>query len=171
VRFPFAGRDHDLRKGVAFPPFYTLFVSFTGPAARLLRRPFEALPQKTADVIVMQRHAEVSVNEFGDALRGPQLVGPAMRLRSLAEQAFEFPLLVEGQARRGAGVRSRGEAVRKPFEFKPAVDGTGTDAHNARDIPDTIAGVNGMHGLTSSKFQGAGGSIRSAHAILYVGAP
>ena len=118
-------------------------------------------------MIVMKRHAEVSVNEFGDALGGPQLVGPAMRLRSLAEQAVEFALLLEGQACRWARVWFGGESVRNSFEVEPAVDGTWPDAHDARDILNAVARVHGLNCLASSLLQGTGGSKRSAHIILY----
>ena len=47
------------------------------------------------------------------------------------------------------------------------MNGTGLDAYNARDILYTIARLNGLNGLASSKFQSAGRSEGSAHALLY----
>lgn len=63
-------------------------------------------------MVVMQRNAKVPANQVGNPLSGPQFVGPTVGLGSLAEQLFEFLLLLDRQARRRTGMRFGGEAVR-----------------------------------------------------------
>ena len=63
-------------------------IAFAGHAARFLRRPAEPLTQEAADVVVMVADAEVAVDDLGDALRGPQFIGPTMGGSALREQGF-----------------------------------------------------------------------------------
>ena len=101
----------NLGKGIAFPVCDGGFIPFAGTATRLLRRPLQSLSQKAANVIVMERHAEVSANEFGNPLGGPQLIGPTVGLGTFAEQLIEFLLLRDGQACRRARMGLGREAV------------------------------------------------------------
>src|SRR5262249_39312004 len=55
VRMPRGGLLDDARKFVATPTYDGFLVAFSGPLARLLRRPAKHLVQESADVIVMQR--------------------------------------------------------------------------------------------------------------------
>src|SRR5437899_3917665 len=67
----FARGVQDVGKRGALPMSDRLFVAFARTATRLLRRPLQPLPQESTDMIVMQRDAEVSANEIGNALGGP----------------------------------------------------------------------------------------------------
>lgn len=144
VRVASAGSLDDAGEDIAFPVSYGFFVSFACTATRLLRSPFQSLPQESADVVVMKRHTETSSNEIGDALRGPQLVGPTVSLGAFEEHLLQLLLLRERQARRRAEVRLGGKAVVGLLrEVEPAIDGTRVDADNASDILYTIALLNG----------------------------
>lgn len=98
-------------------------VAFAGSATRLLRRPVESFAEDAADVIVMERDAEVPLNEDGDASAGPQLGGPAVGFGSLQEELGEAFVLrgrqACGRSRMGLGY----EAVGAFREFEPAVNG------------------------------------------------
>ena len=75
---------HDLGKRDALPIFDGVLVSLAGTPLGFLRRPAEPLPQEAAHMIVVERDAKVSLDQVGDALRGPKFVGPAMRFGALA---------------------------------------------------------------------------------------
>ena len=103
--------SNDVGKDVAFPIRDGLFVPFPRTPTRLLRRPFQTLPQKTANMVMMQRDAETSSYEIGNALSGPQLVGPTVSLGAFKEHLLQLLLLRDRQARRWTEVRSSGKAV------------------------------------------------------------
>ncbi len=109
VSFPSGFQN--LGKGSAFPVCDGGLIPFAGATTGLLRRPLQSLSQKAANVIVMERDAEVSTDDFGNALRGPELIGPAVGLGTLAEQLLELVLLFDGQARRRARMWLGREAV------------------------------------------------------------
>jgi hypothetical protein len=123
--------------------------------------------EESADVIVVQRHAELSANEVGDALCGPQFVGPTVGFGALQKNAFELPLLVAiesgGRSRMGLG----SQALAGAGLFEPAENSALMNAYDARDILYLVARMNGLHGLASSLLQSAGGSVRSAHDSFY----
>ena len=148
VTFP--GGLENIDKRIALPLSDGFFIPLTGPPTRLLRRPLQSRPQKSADVVVMQRDAEVSKNQIGDALGGPKFVGPTVGFCSLAEQLFEFLLLLEGQACCRAGMRLGSEAVGFIGEFEPAVNGTRFDTYDASDIFHFVTRLDCLNGLASS---------------------
>ena len=73
-----------------------------------------------------------------------------MGFGTLKKELFEFLLLVEGQARRWAGMRLGDEAVGCFGEFEPAIDGTRFDAYDAGNIFHFVARLNCLNGLASS---------------------
>ena len=167
VGIALAGGIDDLGDAFATPTIDDVFLAFAGATPWLLRRPFEPLPEKTTDVVVMQRHAEVATDQLGDASRGPEVIDPAMGLGALEQQPFEFGLLRGRQTRRRGRMRFGGEPVRLLRHRKPALDRTNSDAHDAGDILHAVACVDGLNGLASSLFKSTGGSIRSAHVSFY----
>ena len=116
---------------------------------------------------MMERDAELALNEVGNALGSPQLVGPTVGLGAFTEHLLQLLLLREGQARCGARVGLGSEAIRLLGQLEPAIDGTWVDADNASDILYFVALCDGLHSLASPLFQSAGRSIRSAHTPLY----
>ena len=114
--------------------------------------------QEAAQVVGMERHAEMATNEFGHAFGRPHLVGPAMRFGTLREQAFELPLLGDVQPGRRSGMRLGGQTVGvgDTCEFEPAKYGARVDAYDASDILWFVAPMNCPNGLASSLLQGAG---------------
>jgi hypothetical protein len=167
VGVPLAGGVDDLRDAFATPMIDRRFLAFAGSTPRLLRRPLEPLPEETADVIMMQRDAEMPANQLGDPTRRPEIVGPAVRLGALQKQLFELGLLRGRQTRRRGGMRFGDEPVGLFRQVQPAVDRTGSDAHDASDILHAVARIDGLNGLAASLFECTGGSIRSAHAPFY----
>src|SRR5271167_2176987 len=115
----------------------------------------------------MEPDAEVSVNEFGNALGRPQLIGPTIGLGTLAEQLLKLLLLLDGQARRRAGMWLGRKSVGLLGKQEPAIQGTRADADDASDILYLVALLNGTDSLASPLFQRAGGSDRSTHTLLY----
>src|ERR1700758_5265648 len=99
---------------------------------------------------MMQGNAKMPANEFGDALRGPELVRPTMGVGPLAKQLFQTPLLFRRQAGRRTGMRFGGEAVLLLGKLEPAKDGTGMDANDASDILNFVALLNSQNGLAAS---------------------
>ena len=112
MRVPFASGLENRGEGVALPLRDGFFVAFAGASTRLLRRPLQPRVQEAPDMVVVQRDTEVPANQISNTLGGPEFIGPTVGLRSLAEQQFEFLLLLDRQARRGAAMAFRGEAVR-----------------------------------------------------------
>src|ERR1700709_739123 len=116
-------------------------------------------------MIVMQRDAKVSTNEVGNALGGPQLIGPTVGLGALKQQLLQFLLLGDGQAGRmdlGLG----GQSVWILGVLEPAMEGTWSDAHDAGDVLHFVTLLDGENCLASPLFQRAGRSDWSAHAYI-----
>jgi hypothetical protein len=156
----------DAWEGAPLPREDGRLVAFTGTAARFLRRPFQPLVQETSNVIVMESDAKMKPDQFGNAVGGPQVVGPTVGVGALSKQLFQASLLRARQPRRGATMRLGGQAVRTLSHLKPTVHGAFCDTDDAGDILCAVALLNCLNSLASPLLQGRGRSTRSTHVKL-----
>src|SRR5215469_14837621 len=116
---------------IAQPSLHLLVIPFAGFALGLLAGPAQTLFEDLADVLGVEGDAEALADQPCDPAGRPQLVGPAMLLSSLQQQAFELTQVVVGQAGCGAGGRFGIEALRAAGHASPAMHGGFMDAEDA----------------------------------------
>jgi len=112
-------------------------------------------------------HAEAAADEGGHAGGSPQLVGPAVLVGTLQEEAFQFVQVVVGEPRGGAGDGFGVEAMRVSGQAAPAMDGGFMDAQDAGDGGGRFPVVNQVHGSAASAFEFSCSSYGSCHIVLY----
>src|SRR5262245_13550865 len=74
---------------VGNPAFHLLEVAFAGTFLRLLAGPAQASHQQAVDMGRVIANTKVTLDQHGDALTGPQVVGPTVRHCPLLEQGFQ----------------------------------------------------------------------------------
>src|SRR4029077_14378742 len=97
--------------------------------------------------------AEALLDESGDTVGSPQLVGPAVLFGALAEEAFEFAQLVVGESGRGTGDGSCVQSVGLLSHASPAMNGRGADAENAGDDGRRFALLDEFDGAAAAAFE------------------
>jgi hypothetical protein len=122
----------DARELGAFPTGDGFLISFAGAALGFLRRPAESLAEEAADMIVVKSNAEMVLDQLGDARRGPQGIGPAVRHRTLLQQGFQLAELLIGHlpgpmrmrlgCERGFGLALTPAVHRRPMHAQEACD-------------------------------------------------
>jgi hypothetical protein len=152
---------------VAQPALDLLVVALFGRGLGSLSASVESALEQLTDVLGVEGDVEVAADQFGDALDGPQGVGPAMRLRPLAQQRIELGELRIGQARCGAGMRLGGQAAGASLgHLAPAIQGVAVDAEDAGDGGGPLALFDKCHGPTATAFEFGSGSKGSTHTRL-----
>ena len=97
------GVAQETRQRIGLPTVHLLVVAFARLAFGFLAGPAQAALENLADVFGVVRYAEALSDQAGDAIGGPQFVGPAVGLGALEQQLLELAELFLGQPRRGAG--------------------------------------------------------------------
>src|SRR5262249_7914019 len=166
MRVAVLGAADDAREGTLAPQPDAGFIALAGPPPGFLRRPAQAVAEKAADVVVVKGDAEMALDKVDDAGPGPQLVGPAVGLSTLAEQVLEIEMLFVRQTRRGAGVRLGSQAIGLLSEFEPAVHGSAGDAQDPGHGLGALAEVHGPDRLVAPALQFRSGSHGSTHTTL-----
>jgi hypothetical protein len=157
---------HNARERVLFPEINRCLITLASTPMRLLRGPSQALVKQPPDVIVMERNAEVSANQFGNTSARPQVVAPAVGLGPLAKEFFQLVMLVGRQARRRAKMRLGSQTVKLAGRSQPTINGNPCDAQDARHRFGAFPAVNSSHRLRASTFEFRGSSEGSTHATL-----
>jgi hypothetical protein len=133
VSTPLPSFPHDAGEVIGLPSLRLLVAAFAGLALRLLAGPLQALLEDLADVFGVVANAEVALNQAGDTIRGPELVGPTMLLGPLQQESLQLAQLVRGEARGGTGVGLAGQTGLRARQTPPTMDGSFVDAEDARD--------------------------------------
>jgi hypothetical protein len=116
-----AGGGGYLREAHVLPMLDGRFIAFARLPTRLLRRPLQVDAQKAAYMIVMESNSKVALNKLHHTGTRPQLVGPAVSLRSFDKQRFQALILLGGQAWRRTAMRFGRQAVRLSRIIEPTV--------------------------------------------------
>ena len=154
-------------KFLPLPAGDLVLIALAGLAARLLRRPAQALAEKAADVIGMEADTEVTADQLGHAGGGPEPVGPTVGVGALLEQGSQAAELVVVQAWRRAALGLGGEGLRALFGyFPPTIQRVAIDAENAGDDGRWFPGADTRDGQAAAAFEFICGANRSAHRRL-----
>jgi hypothetical protein len=95
---PAEGVADDARELIIQPPRHLLFVLLAGANLRLVTAPAQALLEHAADVFGVVVNAKVAFDQGGNAVGGPEVVGPTVVLGALQKQTLHLePLLVGKQ--------------------------------------------------------------------------
>src|SRR5262249_38692755 len=103
----------------------------------------------------------------GDAIRGPELVGPAMLLGSLGQQRLELGELVLGEPGRGAGMGLGPQAALDAGQAPPTVDGGLVNPQDAGHEGRGLALFDECDGASSAALEFVRTTDGSAHVLLY----
>src|SRR5262249_9403691 len=168
VGLPLPRLAEDARQLIRQPALHLLVVALAGLALGLLAGPTEPALEDLAHMLGVVGDAEALADEPCDAVGGPQLVGPAVLVGALPQEAFEFAEVVVRQpgrrARDGLGI----EAMRPAGHPAPAMQGGRADAEDAGDHGRGFALVDEFHRATAAAFQFSCGSFGS-HTCYYTG--
>jgi hypothetical protein len=107
--------------------------------------------------------AEVALNQHGNTLGGPQVVGPTVNQRPLAEQGFQGNPLLVRQSRRGAKGTLGSQAVRSPGQSSPTMQRGRRDTQDTRNISRRFSRIDEGNSPTPTSFQ-FGGTPNGSHA-------
>jgi hypothetical protein len=152
---------------VAQPALDLLVVALLGRGVGPLRASVQAALEQLADVFGVEGDVEVAADHLGDALDGPEAVGPAMGPGPLAQQGIQLSQLGVAQARRQPGMGLGGQAWGTRLgHLAPAVQGVAVDAKDAGNSGGGFALFDECHGPTAAAFEFGSGSKRSAHTRL-----
>ena len=117
------------------PPFDLGFIAFPCPAFGLLAAPMQELLYQFPYVAFMILNIEKLLNQVRYALGSPQLIGPAMCFRALAQKEFQLMKLTFRQLARSAGRRNRLQPVNSAARHRtPAVERSAIDAENLSNL-------------------------------------
>src|SRR5439155_8232518 len=118
------------RPVVGDPAFHLLEVAFPSSFLRLLAGPAQALVEEPADVVGVIPNTEMPLDQHGDPLTSPQVVGPTMSHSAFGEQGFQSGHLLIGQAhlttQKGSGIQAAGLTS----QASPTTKGGGSHAQN-----------------------------------------
>ncbi len=156
---------------VTHPMAYGLFVALDRPTLRHLATPPERL-EHTPEMARMIPDAEFFVNQRGDPLQRPQLVGKARGHGSGQQELLELLALLSGQLCGPARCRlgsERSMPVCFPI-LNPAMDGSGRRSNQACDLPNPFSFLRHLHCTTTTLLQTRCGSYGShvpyCHTVL-----
>src|SRR5690348_510369 len=166
VRITLPCRRSNPRKLVLLPLRDRRFIALTSTSLWFLRCPVQAVTQKPADMVVMESHAEVTANEFGDPSAGPQLRGPTVRLGTLQQQSLQATMLRDRQACRRTGMGFRGQAVGFLSKIQPTINRRTMDSQDAGNHFWAISRGNCGNRTAASSFQFRCRSKGSTHMEL-----
>src|SRR5262245_9246658 len=138
---------------VGYPAFHLLEVLFAGAFLRLLRGPVQTLIEQPADVIGMVINAEVALDQYGDPLGGPQVVGPTVRHSPLVEQALQSNQLLRAETRRAARGGLDSQSVGLASQASPTTQGGTSNAKDACDDAGRLSTFDQCDGPTPASFQ------------------
>ena len=164
----FLRRAGDARELLGLPAQDGVLVAFARLPARLLRGPTQPLPQAAADMIVVVANAEVPKDDFADAGRCPQLVGPAVGDRAACQNPFQLPQLANRQPGRPMRLRAGGQPGRRLLRLlAPAVHRRPIHAQKMSDGGRGFAGCKEFHATAATPFQFGWSSKWSTHNSFY----
>ena len=110
---------------------------------------------------------EVPVNDGGDAVGSPELVGPAVMLGPLEQELFEVVQLLRAEARRRPRMRLGVQAGLAVREAPPAMDRGFMHAEDSGNDGGGFATLHEFDRATAAAFEFSCGSNWSCHALLY----
>ena len=156
---------------VTHPLAYRLVVTLDRTTLRHLATPPERL-EHTPEMARMIPDAEFFVNERGDPLQRPQLVGKACGHGAGQQELLECLALLSGQLFGPARCRLGSEcsiAVCFPI-LHPAMDGAGRRSNQTCDLPNPFPFLRHLHCTTTTLLQtrcGSSGShVPYCHTVL-----
>jgi hypothetical protein len=167
VRPTLLGLTPDTGPLLCLPSLHLLVVAFASLAAGLLAGPTQASFEDLADMLGVEGNAQAFAEQAGDAVSGPQIVGPAVFLGPLAEKSFELAQAVVGQMRRAARNGFGIQPMRFLGHASPAMKGGGADAEDTGDHGRGFALLDECDSAATAAFEFSRCSFGS-HDLLYV---
>jgi hypothetical protein len=130
------------------------FVTLLGLALGLLAGPAELMLEDLADVLGMEADVEMTANQLGSSIGGPQFGAPAMDLGASEQQRLQAAHLIVIEPGRPAGVALGGELLGGLLiQLQPGVDGGAGAAQEAGDLAGMLAFVDKLNGAAAPTFE------------------
>ncbi len=152
---------------VVHPTRHLLVVPLPGARLWLPTAEAQASLEDDTDVFGVVANAEVASDQAGDAVGGPQVVGPTVLAGPLEQEVFDLSPLLGGELGFGSEQGLGGQSRPLPGQATPAMHGGFVDAQDPGDERRGLAAVEQFDGATAAAFQFSGGSKWSWHTQLY----
>ena len=168
VRMPLNGLMKHAGPFLGDPPFHLLVVALAGAFLRFLTGPVQTLFQQLTYMLRVILDAKVSFDQDRHPPRGPQLIGPTVCHRPLAEQGSQLAQLRVRHAARTTRGRFGTQTTPMASQPSPPMDRSTGDPQNPGHDRGRLTLFDQRHGPHSPSLQIFWAPSRSHPAIPYM---